>query len=168
MEGLPADRAWIEGMIDASAPGLPDSPSPEQLAAWMELQALLGDRAFLECKRVNAADAWAPRVKVDRDSLQRAMEGWMSATSLARSRGASPTSTEAATIVDGFMAAIVAAATAEPPAVVRAHMRAKFDPRGARFWELVGIMKGDPALMHRFDDWRWFGEAMHHHLDAPH
>jgi DNA-binding transcriptional MerR regulator len=167
VEGLPIERQWTEGMIDASAPCLPDSPSAGQLAAWMELQGLLDDRTFLECKRVNASDIWAPRVKFDFDSFVGAQEVWMTATSLARTRGVSPTSEEGAAIVDRFTSTMAAAAGHEDPAVVRAHMRVKYDPRGARFWELVAIMKGDPALLGRFDDWQWFGEAMHHHLGAP-
>lgn len=166
VEGLPAKRQWTEDMIDASAPRLPDSPSAEQLAAWVELQGLLDDQTFLECKRVNASDVWAPRVKLDLDSFVDAQQGWMMATSQARARGFAPTSDEGAAIVERFTSTM-AAAGHEDPAVMRAHLRVKFDPRGARFWELVAIMRDDPSFVGRFDDWQWLGEAMAHHFGAP-
>ncbi|MEP7119705.1 MAG: MerR family transcriptional regulator [Byssovorax sp.] len=166
VEGLPIERQWTQDMINASAPDLPDNPSPAQLAAWMELQGLLEDRTFLECKRVNAADAWAPRVKVELDSFVDAQQVWATETSLARSRGVAPTSSEGAAIVERFTSLMVAARGHEDAAAVRARMRVKYDPRGARFWELVALMRGDETAVGRFDDWRWFGEAMHHHLSA--
>ena len=166
IEGLPIKREQIADMVDASAPGLPDSPSPGQLAAWIELQGLLDDPALLDCKRINISDMWSPRVGLQFDAFIDAQEVWVTATSQARARGISPTSEEAAAIVERFTATM-AAASHEDPAVVRARMRVKYDPRGARFWELVAIMKGDPALLGRFDDWQWFGEAVHHHLAAP-
>jgi len=53
----------------------------------------------------------------------------------------------------------------EAPARAQAHLRVKYDPRGARYWELVAVTKGEPPVG-QFDDWRWLGEALQHHARA--
>lgn len=166
VEGLPVDRQWVEGMIDASAPSLSESPSSEQLAAWIELTALLDDPTFVASKRVSASDLWAPRFHVDVDTFLSAQEVAMAAAREAREHGIPASSGEAASIVERFTTAMAHAAGEADPSAMREHMRVKYDPRGARHWELVAIMRGDPALIVRFDDWRWFGEAMCHHAGA--
>jgi DNA-binding transcriptional MerR regulator len=164
VEGLPVDRQWTEGMIDASAASLPDTPTPEQLAAWMELEGILQDPTFVACKRVNAADAWAP--SFDTGAFVDAQHVALIAVGQARARGVAPSSEEAAAIVERFTGAMTEATTQEDRAAMRTHMRVKYDPRGARYWELVAIMKGDPPPIGRFEDWWWLGEAMRQHLGA--
>jgi DNA-binding transcriptional MerR regulator len=160
VEGLPAEPQWVEGMVEASAASLPDDPTPEQLAAWVELRGLLEDPSFIESKRVNAADVWAPAFRVEPGTFVDLQYDAMTAASEARRRGVSPTLPEAGAIVERITAAM-AAATGREPTAMRAHLRAKYDPRGARYWELVAIMKGAPTG--QFDDWRWLGEALRHH-----
>jgi DNA-binding transcriptional MerR regulator len=158
VEGLPAPRQWTQGMIDASAPSLPETPTPEQIAAWMELEGILDDPTFVACKRVNAADAWAP--PWDTDAFVDAAHVAMTAVTDARKRGVLPTSDEAIAIVERFVSTMAAAAKDKDVSAMRAHLRQKYDPRGARFWELIAILRNDPDPAFRFDDWRWFGEAI--------
>lgn len=162
VEGLPVERAWVDGMVEASSPAMPESPSAEQLAAWMELEGLLGQSSFLECKRVIAADMWAPTL--DRDALFDAQIAALGAVREARDRGVSPSSDEAGAIARAVIDAL-AAASGQDPAHVHAHMRTKFDPTGARHWELVAVMRGEASGETKLDDWRWFGEALAHHAD---
>lgn len=164
VEGLPVEPKWTEEMIDISAPRLPESPSPEQLAAWMELEGILQDPTFVACKRVNAADAWAPAFEVG--AFIDAQHVAMTAVSDARRRGAAASSEEAAGVVERFTSTMAALAGHRDPAAMRDHLRVKYDPRGARYWELVAIMRGDPPEAMRFDDWRWLGEALRHHAGA--
>ena len=76
----------------------------------------------------------------------------------------SPVSDEAAAIVRRFAGTMATAAGHEDEGAMRAHLRTKHDPRGARYWELVAILRGTP--IERFDDWTWLGEAMREHLSA--
>jgi DNA-binding transcriptional MerR regulator len=158
VEGVPAPRAWIEGMIDASSPSLSGPPTSEQIAAWIEIESFLDDPTFIASRRVNAGDAWAP--PFDSDTSLDALLVALAAVADARTRGVSPVSDEARTIVDRFIAAIGKAASGKDPAAIREHMRTKYDPRGARYWELVAVLRDDPPPRQRFDDWRWFGEAL--------
>ncbi len=163
VEGLPVERGWTEGMIEASTPSLPATPSPEQIAAWIELESIIDDPSFFACRRVNAADAFAPASTFD--AFLDATLVAMAAVSDARARGLPPTSDEAGAIVERFVTAMAASVEDNDVAAMRTHLRQKYDPRGARYWELVAIMRGDPEPM-RFDDWRWLGEAMQHRPTA--
>jgi DNA-binding transcriptional MerR regulator len=156
VDGLPAPREWTDRMIETSAPDLPDQPSSEQLEAWMELEGLLDDPGFMACKRANAADTWAPRF--DADVFLDAQHEALTAVSEARSRGLDPSSGEAGAIVERFTSTMAAGGD---PNAMRAHMRVKYDPRGARQWELVAILRQDRSMA-PFDDWRWLGEALRH------
>lgn len=158
VEGLPIDRQWTEDMIEASSPQLPDVPDAAQFEAWIELQSLLDDPGFVASKRINAADLWTPGI--DPDTFLAAQIAALTAVSQARSRELAPESEEARAIVDAFASDLAAAGDL---AGVRARLRAKYDPRGARFWELVAVLKGEPAPA-RFDDWRWLGQALAHHV----
>lgn len=156
--GLPVEAGWVETMIEASAPDLPDEPSPAQLEAWIELQALLDDPAFVASKRRNASDLWTPAVATD--TFLDAQHAAMVAVAEARGRGLPPTSREGAEVVERF---VVALAAAGAPGDVGTRLREKYDPRGARFWELVAALRGEPTPA-PFDDWRWLGEALACHV----
>ncbi len=64
--------------------------------------------------------------------------------------------------MERFVRAMAVSAENRDVAAMRAHLRQKYDPRGARYWELVAILRSDAPPMPRFDDWRWLGEAMQH------
>ncbi len=160
LDGIPAEGAWREAMIDAAAPPLSDPPTPEQLAAWVELEMLLDDPTFVETRRASAVDTWSP--PFDRETFGDAQYAALTEIRAAREGGFSPTSSEGRALVERVVVAISQKVAAHDASAVRAHLRTKFDPRGARFWELVAIVRNDPATMHTFDDWRWFGEALGH------
>lgn len=162
VEGLPADPSWVDGMIEASSPSLPPASTPEQLEAWVELEGILADPSFLACRRANAADVWAPRFGGS-DFLD-AQYAALSSVKAARERGVDATSAEARGIVDALATQMAKDAGGRDPREVRAHLREKYDPRGARYWELVAIVRAD-AEPQRFDDWRWLGQALAHHGD---
>lgn len=41
---------------------------------------------------------------------------------------------------------------------------AQHDPRAARYWELVAIMRGQPPCSSPNREWAWIVDAMRHHL----
>jgi DNA-binding transcriptional MerR regulator len=160
VEGLPAPRQWTEGMIEASSPRFSDPPAPEQIAAWIELESFLDDPTFVACKRASASDFFG--AKLDFDTFLDAQHIAMMAVSDARARGVSPSSSEAHAIAQRFIVAMTANTAAKDTAAMLAHMRTKYDPRGARYWELVAVLRNDPSPVVQFDDWRWFGQALAH------
>lgn len=155
VDGLPADPSWVTGMIDASTPALPASPTPEQLEAWVELEGILADPKFLACRRANTADSWG--ATGTSDMYVDAQLAALHAARSARAKNVSPTSAEARAIADRLAADVVKVAGCDA-AAARERMRAKYDPSGARFWELVAIVRADESPP-KLDEWRWLGEA---------
>lgn len=150
MSDAPMEAAWIERMIDASVPDLPDDPTPEQLDAWVELAALMDDESFVVSMREQARNSWSS--EVDQGAMREAQGAAARAAGDARARGSSPESEEARAIALRFFADIAAAGG-----------RPRHDPRADRYWELIAAMKGTPIASDGYDDWRWLGAALRHH-----
>ena len=58
-------------VIQASAPKLPENPSPEQLDAWIELADLVADPSFIQSLRESAKEVWG---KFDMNAMRRASD----------------------------------------------------------------------------------------------
>ncbi|WP_437735206.1 MerR family transcriptional regulator [Sorangium sp. So ce1335] len=166
-DGIPIDQQWLRGMIEASAPKLPDEPTPAQLDAWIELAGILSDPTFVENMRAAAADTWSGGF--DLVAYQRANQEAARAARDASERGVAPSSAEAAPVVEGFVSGLAAASGKPADAAFRASLLDRFsthDPRASRYWELVAIMKGEAAAAGRAPEWDWLVEAIKHHLRA--
>jgi len=161
MDGFPAAKEWSRNMIEASIPDLPDDATPEQLDAWVELATLLEDASFVEATRANAVQFWSN--DVDMLALQKIQGEFSREAAAARAGGVHPTSEEATAFVLRYIGKMAAAA-GETDEQVTARMRAQYDRRAERYWELVAIMKGQARPEGQFADWQWFGEAMRHYL----
>ena len=166
-EGIPMDEGWKRAMIEASAPRLPDNPTPEQLDAWIELAELLSDPRFLENMRANAKDVWG---RFDMDAFRRANDEAAAAARDALARGVAPESDDASSIVHRYAEAMTTARGVpfDPSDErIRRGFRERFerqDPRGGRYWELVAILKGAPMVETRVKDWVWIKSAVLHHF----
>lgn len=160
----PQSKQWLRGMVEASAPDLPDDATPAQLDAWTELVTLLEDPSFIASMRAQASDFWSKTL--DLPAMREAQAEASRVAGDARARGVDPTSPEATAIVRGFIAAMAAAAGGEDEAAVTERMRALYDARAERYWELVAIMKGQPISDGPYGPWRWLGAAVRHHLTA--
>src|SRR5690606_10395592 len=57
-EGVAMDEQWKQQMIAASAPTLPEQPTPAQLDAWIELAEIVRDEGFIANMRASAARTW--------------------------------------------------------------------------------------------------------------
>jgi DNA-binding transcriptional MerR regulator len=163
-DGWPQSNEWVRGMVEASTPDLPDDATPEQLDAWVELATMLEDPTFIASMRAQASDFWSK--SIDHEGMRKAQSEAARIAGEARARGVLPTSPEATTIVRGFISSMAVATGAEDEASVTERMRALYDPRGERYWELLALMKGEPIPSGKFADWQWLGEAMRHHLEA--
>lgn len=149
MADHPQGKDWVKGMLAASTPDLPDDATAEQLDAWVELAALLEDESFVASMREQASRSWSK--DADQLAMREAQGSAAKAAAAARARGVSPEDAEARAIAERFLADIAAAGGLP-----------RHDPRADRYWELVGIMKGQTSG-DGYDDWRWLGAAMRHH-----
>lgn len=163
MDGFPAAKEWTRNMIEASIPDLPEDATPEQLDAWVELATLLEDESFVATTRANAVQFWSK--DVDMLAMQKIQGEFSREAADARARGVDPTSEEAMDFVRRYLSKMAAVA-GETDEQVTARMRAQYDRRAERYWELVAIMKGQPKPEGQFADWKWFGDAMRHHFAA--
>lgn len=169
-DGIPVGQDWMREMIEASAPRLPDEPTPEQLDAWIELSELVSDPTFLESMHARAADVW--KEGFDVAAHKRASDEAVRAARDAIDRGVAPTAAEAAGIVHGFVAGLAAAEGKVADAAFVASMRERYeryeeqDARGSRYWELVAIMNGQPAMTGPIEEWGWIVKALRHHVLA--
>ncbi|MGA2451060.1 MAG: MerR family transcriptional regulator [Polyangiaceae bacterium] len=163
-EGIPIDEKWKRQMIDASAPKLPDNPTPEQLDAWIELAELVADPNFVESLRINAKEVWG---KFDMTIIRQAGDEVAAAAKEALARAVTPDSEEAKQIVERYATALAAARGGTLDDTMRRGMRDRFerhDPRAARYWELVSTLNGTPSVASTINEWRWITAAVLHHF----
>lgn len=153
LEGHPHGAEHFASMIEASVPELPDEPSAEQLDAWIELAKLLEDESFVASMRAQAKDSWSEHV--DQAAMTAARAAAAKEAREARARGLAPDAPEARAIAERFFAAIA-----------KAGGHPRHDPRADRYWELIGLMKGQApgtATNDGYDEWRWLGAALTKH-----
>jgi DNA-binding transcriptional MerR regulator len=163
-EGIPIDEKWKRRMIDASAPQLPDNPTPEQLDAWIELAELVSDPTFVESLRNTAKEVWG---KFDMTAMRRASDEVAAAAKDAIARSVAPESAEGKQIVERYGAALAASRDGTFDDGTRRGMRERFerhDPRAARYWELVAKLNGTPSVASTISEWNWIRAAVLHHL----
>lgn len=159
-EGLPIDDDWKRGMIEASAPRLPDEPTPAQLDAWIELTEIVQDEGFIAAMRANAAEAWKPGF--DLATHQRASNEAIAAARAMIDRGVPPDAEEARAIVDRLYVGLAAAAGQADGPAFRAATRDRFvkqDPRASRYWELIAVLKGQSKSW-KTEEWDWLSAAI--------
>lgn len=163
-EGIPIDEKWKRSMVEASAPKLPDNPTPEQLDGWIELAEMVSDPTFVENLRSSAREVWG---KFDMTAMRRAGDEVAAAARDAVARSVPPEADEARQIVERYGAALAAARGGTFDDSVRRGMRERFerhDPRAARYWELVAMMNGTPSVASTVKEWDWIKTAVLRHF----
>jgi DNA-binding transcriptional MerR regulator len=167
-ESIPEGNPWRRKLAEASKQQLPDNPSPEQLDAWIELSELLTDEGFVERQRTHlreAAENELDMLKLRNTNIEAAR-----AAANARAQGASPGSDVGRTVVEGFVAGIADAAGKPIDERLRRGIYERYlsyDPRHARYWELVAIMTGRASAPGTVADWSFVAEAVKIHLAPP-
>jgi DNA-binding transcriptional MerR regulator len=163
-EGIPIDESWKQRMIDASTPRLPDDPTPAQLDAWIELAEIVSDPAFIANLRRHAKEVWG---KFDMEAMRRAGDDAAAAAKDALAHSLAPESDEAKQIVESYGAALAAAKGGAFDDLSRRGMRERFarhDPRAARYWELVAVLRSRPCMASKVEEWNWIKAAVLHHF----
>jgi hypothetical protein len=163
-DGAAVDPEWKRRMVDASTPQLPDDPSPEQLDAWIELAQIVNDPAFVANMRANAAETWND---FDHAAYAQASMRMVAKARDAMAQGLPPASEAGRTIAEEWLKSSAASVKRQPDEAYKAWLRRKYaehDPRAARYWELVAILRGDPPGSSPNREWAWIIAAMKHHL----
>lgn len=147
------------------APALPEDPTADQVAAWVELVELLRDEDFVATSRRMAQQALAggPAPDPAQLSLGKAIGEHAGA---ALHAGIAPESAEALAVIEQLEA--TSPGPPEDRAIAAERIEAFSDRRIARYWALVAIVNGwpqqqaqSPADMH--DAWEWYALALRAH-----
>jgi DNA-binding transcriptional MerR regulator len=137
----------VVAMVRAAAPDLPDDPSSEQVAAWVELSELVGDEDFRARMRRTAAYQAARRtLDIETGAGNELMEFTRQKVAEARESGIDPLSDKAAPVVDDLVQRFAEVFARTPDTEFRDWMAQQFedahDPRVDRYWRLVWIVNG--------------------------
>lgn len=165
-EGLPVDPKWKQSMVDAMTPKLSDNPSPEQLDAWIEMNEILADPAFVKTMRAMSEETWTGNF--DSVAYQRASAETVRAATEAMAAGHAPTSAVAKAIVVAFAEASARVSGKPVDEAFLRHLRERYlwqDPRASRLWELAAFLQDRPTGNRHVDEWRWISDAIVHHFE---
>lgn len=154
----------IAERLRTGAPELPDDPTADQVAAWVELVELLRDPDYVESSRRMAERAQTERVAPD--------GGHEAAAAIAEHAGAAvrggvaPDSPEALAVVRHLETVTPAVPEGRETAAER--IEAFTDRRVARYWTLVGIINGWPqarstGVVQLIEAWEWYAQALRAH-----
>ncbi|MGW7456791.1 MerR family transcriptional regulator [Streptomyces sp. NPDC054797] len=134
-------------MVRAATPDLPDDPSSEQVAAWVELAELVGDEDFRARMRRTARWQAAGRaLDIESGAGEELMEFTRQQVAAAMESGIDPLGDTAASVVDDLVHRFAEVFARTPDAEFREWMARRFeeahDPRVDRYWRLVWIVNG--------------------------
>ncbi len=156
----------VADRLRMGAPELPDDPTAEQVAAWVELAELLRDPGF-----VGASRRMAERARVEGavpDGGDAAVAGVGEHAGAAVRAGVDPGSPEALAVIER-----VEALTPDgggDRAGLAERLAAFTDRRVLRYWTLVGIVNGwaqAPVGEDSADAWEWYAKALRAHPSDP-
>jgi DNA-binding transcriptional MerR regulator len=147
------------------APELPDDPTADQVAAWVELAELLRDPDFIASSRRMAERALADGPEPDPSQFERGKAVGEHAGEALRA-GVDPVSAQALAVIERLEQLAPGEAEDRRTAAERIEMFS--DRRVARYWALVAIVNDwpqeqqhDPAGL--FDAWEWYAKALRAH-----
>jgi DNA-binding transcriptional MerR regulator len=160
--GMDADPQ-LRGKLRLTALELPDEPTPEQVAAWVELAELVQDPEFRRRMRrmaeYHVAGAAAGVPAQEAGMFQRFTEKVTALVGDARQRGVAPDSPEAAQVVDQMLGG----ADAARRAYIRERLEAGVASKSDRYHELLAVLNGEQARPSRIPDLRWLMAAIDSH-----
>jgi len=152
----------VADRLRMGAPELPDDPTADQVAAWVELTALLRDLDYVEASRRMAERARAEGAAPDDGHV--AVEAVGEHAGAAVRAGVDPGSPEALAVIERVEA--LAPADGGDRAQLAERLEAFTDRRVLRYWTLVGIVNGwpqPPATEGSADAWEWYAKALRAH-----
>jgi DNA-binding transcriptional MerR regulator len=155
----------VADRLRVGAPELPDDPSADQVAAWVELVELLRDPDYIASSRRMAERAMAEGPQPDATQFELGKAVGEHAGAALRA-GIAPDSPAARDVVQRLEA--VVPGPPEDPAGAADRIEAFTDRRVARYWTLVGIVNGwpqaqTPGADDLIDAWEWYARALRAH-----
>ncbi len=156
----------VAAKLRVGAPELPEDPTADQVAAWVELAELLRDPDYVAASRRMAERALAEGPEPDPAQFEIGQAVGEHAGAAVRA-GIAPDSPEALAVVERLEATATGGA-AQDRAAAAERIEAFTDRRVARYWTLVGIVNGwpqtrTPAPDDLVDAWEWYARALRAH-----
>jgi DNA-binding transcriptional MerR regulator len=160
-----AGGGTVADKMRMGAPDLPEDPTADQIAAWVELAGLLRDPDFIATSRRMAERARAEGPEPDPAQFELGKAVGEHAGAAARA-GLDPASAEARAVVERLEA--VAPRAQEDRLAAAERIEAFTDRRIARYWSLVAIVNDWPATQalppdDLVDAWEWYARALRAH-----
>ena len=157
------ESSAVADKLRMGTPELPEDPTPDQVAAWVEIAQLLRDPDFIASSRAMAQRALAEGPEPDVAQFEVGKAVGEIAGPAARA-GVDPSSAEALAVVQRIEG--ISAKTPEDRRRVAARLEAFTDRRIGRYGTLVVIGNGWPPAQAPDDviaSWEWYGRARRAH-----
>lgn len=158
-----SEPSAVADKLRMGTPELPEDPTPDQVAAWVEIAELMRDPDFVAASRAMAQRALeeGPEPDVAQFEVGKAVGEFAGPAARA---GVDPSSAEALTVVERLEA--MSANAPEDRTGVAERIEAFTDRRVGRYWTLVGSVNGwAPTQVPDdiIDSWEWYGRALRAH-----
>ncbi|MFD6391718.1 MerR family transcriptional regulator [Nocardia sp. NPDC060259] len=159
-----ANPAMVD-LVRAAMPDLPDDPTPDQLAAWMELAELVEDNDFRDAVRRMAEYQARERAAGDTTGLHHDLtEAVRTQVGAAVTADIAPGSAAAIPVLDALTARYASTFDRpDDPALrhwILERLEVADDPRVQRYWRLLGIVNGWPGQPDLTPVFTWFAQAL--------
>ncbi|MGW6422057.1 MerR family transcriptional regulator [Nocardia sp. NPDC055053] len=159
-----ANPAMVD-LVRAAMPDLPDDPTPDQLAAWMELAELVRDNDFCDAVRRMAEYQARERAAGDTTGLHHDLtEAVRTRVGAAVTAGISPGSAAAIPVLDALTARYASTFDRPDDPALRHWILERLDiaddPRVHRYWRLLGSVNGWPEQPDLTPVFTWFAQAL--------
>jgi len=149
----------VAALLREGAPELPEDPTPDQVAAWVELAELLRDPDYVAASRRMAQLALEQGPQPDPAQFAVSQAVGVEA-GVALREGLAPDAPGALAIVEQLEAM---SGEPEDRTAAADRIEAFSDRRVTRYWTLVGIVNGWPPAPDLFDAWAWYAKALRAH-----
>ncbi|WP_033355031.1 MerR family transcriptional regulator [Kitasatospora aureofaciens] len=161
----------MAAMVRAATPDLPDDPSSEQVAAWVELAELVGDEDFrARIRRTAMCQAAGRTLGIESEAGEELMEFTRQKVSEALESGIDPLSDRVAPVIDDLVHRFAEVFARTPDTEFRDWMARQFeeahDPRVDRYWRLVWIVNGWQVVPNLIPVYSWLIQALRDDRDA--
>jgi DNA-binding transcriptional MerR regulator len=153
----------VSERLRTGAPELPDDPTADQVAAWVELVELLRDPDYIASSRRMAERALTEGPQPEQFELSEAVGQRAGA---AVRDGIAPDSPEALAVVQHLE--ILTPGVPDGRETAAERIEVFTDQRVARYWTLVGIINGWPqarttGVVELIEAWEWYAKALRAH-----
>ncbi|MDQ0828376.1 DNA-binding transcriptional MerR regulator [Streptomyces achromogenes] len=161
---MDADPAAV-AMVRAATPDLPDDPSSEQIAAWVELAGLVGDEDFrARMRRMAMWQAAGHPLDIESEAGEELMKCTRQKVAEVMESGIDPLSNRAAPVIDDLVHRFAEVFARTPDTEFRDWMAQRFeeahDPRVDRYWRLVWIVNGWQVVPNLIPVYPWLIQAL--------